>query len=206
MSDKQKSVFLTFILSAFPGVGHYYLGLMNRGLQFMLFFIGGIVIGSFLDMPELAAFLPVIWFYALFDALQMVQAINSGQKIEDKPMIPWNQKMIGQKTIGWGFIIVGFLLLAKRILPAIAPTFYYDTNVQAAFVALLLIAAGIRILKPQKHEHEIDNAGNKSSNSNNTFSDNDDYISSIPATRDSSISKTNSVNDTTTQREVGNND
>lgn len=151
MEDKQKSVVLTFLLSAFPGAGHYYLGLMNRGLQFMLLFIGGIFLGNSLDLPELAAFLPVVWFYALFDALQMAGAINSGENIADKTVIPWNHEMLGQKTIGWALIVLGILLIVRRILPSLVGMLF-NVNIQTVIVAILLIVAGFRILKPGKNK------------------------------------------------------
>jgi hypothetical protein len=150
MSSKQKSVVLTFILSMFPGVGHYYLGLMNRGLQFMLFFLGFIVAGSFLGIPELAAFIPAIWFYALFDALQMAGAINAGENVEDKPVVAWNRAAISQKMIGWGLIFIGSYSLLKILVPRFIPGAFFEGYLQTAVVAIALIVVGVRILQPKK--------------------------------------------------------
>jgi hypothetical protein len=168
VADEQKSVVLTFILSMFPGVGHYYLGLMNRGLQFMLLFIGGIVIGSSLDLPELGAIMPVVWFYALFDALQMAGAINLGENVDDKPVIPWNRVLLGQKTIGWALIIIGVLLIAKRILPSLVPEIYSNVNFRTAIISILLIVAGIRILKPSMSKPV---SSNTADDANGAFTD-----------------------------------
>ncbi|MBI4733268.1 MAG: hypothetical protein HY779_00330 [Rubrobacteridae bacterium] len=151
MENRRESVVLTFILSMVPGVGHFYLGLMNRGLQLMVTFVGSIVIGSFLDIPELAAFIPVIWFYTLFDALQMTEAINSGKTVEDKPIYPLSRKIMKERTIGWIFIGVGVLLILKKILPGLLGVLYLNPNIQTAIVAFVLIAIGIRILKPGKN-------------------------------------------------------
>ena len=42
---KQKSKFLTFLLSFVPGISHFYLGFFERGLIF-LFLFGGVSVGS----------------------------------------------------------------------------------------------------------------------------------------------------------------
>ncbi|TXK83455.1 hypothetical protein [Paenibacillus sp. N3.4] len=62
---------ITFLLSFIPGVGHLYLGLNKRGLQFL---IGGFACISLIPpFPMVFPFvLAVIWFYGLFDALQKV--------------------------------------------------------------------------------------------------------------------------------------
>lgn len=150
MESKQKSVVLTFILSMFPGVGHYYLGLMNRGLQFMLFFLGFIVAGNLLGIHELAAFIPAIWFYALFDALQMAGAINSGANVEDKPVIAWNSAAISQKMVGWALVVIGSYSLMKILVPRFIPGAFFEGYLQTVVVALVLIVVGIRILQPKK--------------------------------------------------------
>ncbi|WP_258112775.1 hypothetical protein [Alicyclobacillus sp. SP_1] len=71
-----KSKFVTFLLSVFvPGLGHLYLGLQRRGLSFMISFFACIAFSWLLTFifPFLLA---VIWFYALFDALQQATIIN----------------------------------------------------------------------------------------------------------------------------------
>jgi hypothetical protein len=81
-----KSRWIAVLLSLFPGVGHFYLGLMSRGLLFMLLFfldIAGIVyfsIGS--EGPNIllivlcGLLIPVIYFYNLFDALHATDRVN----------------------------------------------------------------------------------------------------------------------------------
>jgi len=78
----KKSKFLTFILSFIPGLGHMYLGLIQRGLVFLLsmafVIIGGIffsVLHIFYD-PIPFVLLPFIWLAALVDALILADRIN----------------------------------------------------------------------------------------------------------------------------------
>jgi hypothetical protein len=153
VENKRKSTFLTFFLSMMPGAGHFYLGLMNRGLQLMLVFMGGIVTIVILGIPELAPFLPVVWFYSLFDALQMTEAINAGKTVEDSLVLTPKHKIKTEKYTGWALIIIGSLLVFKKILPELAAYFmpgylFLNTKIQTALIAFALIIIGIRILRP----------------------------------------------------------
>lgn len=85
-----KSKFITFILSAFPGLGHLYLGLMNRGLVFMAAFLGWtalVLLGAEIirsgDFTVLLVLLPIIGLYSLFDALHLCSRMQAGETIPD---------------------------------------------------------------------------------------------------------------------------
>jgi TM2 domain-containing membrane protein YozV len=79
---KKKSKFLTFVLSCVPGLGHIYLGLMQRGMVFLLttafVIIGGMffaILHIFYD-PIPFVLLPFIWLAALVDSLILADRIN----------------------------------------------------------------------------------------------------------------------------------
>ncbi|KUO65870.1 MAG: hypothetical protein APF84_01025 [Gracilibacter sp. BRH_c7a] len=79
---KKKSKFLTFLLSFIPGLGHMYLGLMQRGLVFFLatgfVFLAGMffsMMGIFYDPIPFVA-LPFIWLAAVVDSLIFAGRIN----------------------------------------------------------------------------------------------------------------------------------
>lgn len=79
---KKKSKFLTFLLSFIPGLGHMYLGLIQRGLVFFLatgfVVLGGMffaMMGVFYDPIPFVA-LPFIWLAAVVDSLIMAGRIN----------------------------------------------------------------------------------------------------------------------------------
>jgi len=68
----------------FPGVGHMYAGAMQRGLFFSLLLIGnifGVVLVSIHGIVPLivllAVLIPVVYLYALFDALQTTDRVNA---------------------------------------------------------------------------------------------------------------------------------
>lgn len=79
---KKKSKFLTFILSFVPGLGHIYLGLLQRGIVFFLATAFVILCAFLLDMlrifyePIPLAILPFIWLAALVDSLILADRIN----------------------------------------------------------------------------------------------------------------------------------
>jgi TM2 domain-containing membrane protein YozV len=85
-----KSKFISFILSAFPGLGHFYLGQTNRGMVVMAAFFGWIglvalacVVTGSNDFLVLLILLPIIWLYSLFDALQLCGRLQAGETVPD---------------------------------------------------------------------------------------------------------------------------
>lgn len=87
---QQRSRFLTFFLSFIPGVGHLYLGLMIRGVSFLVGFFGWIVFVAFLSVASrqdgfqvLLLALPILWFYSFFDALHQRRRMAEGEHVPD---------------------------------------------------------------------------------------------------------------------------
>jgi hypothetical protein len=148
-----KSKFLTFILSIAPGVGHFYLGLMNRGAQLLLAFFGTIFISSFLRLEELAILLPVIWFYSLFDALQHHSLVNEGIK-EDVPVILWDNIKLNQRWIAYTLIGVGGYILFDNLFYNVARyfDFLYHFDIKTILVAIIFIYIGFRLLTGTKQK------------------------------------------------------
>lgn len=82
---RKKSKWLAGILAFLvPGIGHFYLGLMVKGIAIMLLValdICAIVFAathglSALVIVLLSLMMPIIYFYNLFDALQSTDAVN----------------------------------------------------------------------------------------------------------------------------------
>ena len=67
----KKSSFLVFIFAFIPGAAQMYLGYMKRGTSLMLAFALNIAIAAFFNLPFLTILLPIIWFYAFFDAFNL---------------------------------------------------------------------------------------------------------------------------------------
>lgn len=146
---KKPSKALTFFLSMCTGVGHLYLGAMTRGIQFMVVFLGSIALVDYFPMRIFPFWIPIIWFYGLFDALQLADQENR----EDKPLVEW--KFLSGKR--WGYILIGLglLLMVDVILPSIWYTFldklFMDWyNFRTLLIAVILIIVGIFLLRGKK--------------------------------------------------------
>ncbi|MFS0820640.1 hypothetical protein [Bacillus sp. 1P02SD] len=86
--------FYTIILSFIPGLGHFQLGLINRGLTFLIGFFGlgtmVVFISVFTNQGAFMVFLgvlPIIWVYNMFDAVQLVSKKQRGEELVDKTIL-----------------------------------------------------------------------------------------------------------------------
>ncbi|WP_026963020.1 hypothetical protein [Alicyclobacillus herbarius] len=166
----QKSKVLTFILSGLPGLGHLYLGLNKRGLQFMVGFFACIVLTSFIPIvfPFAAA---VLWFYALFDALQKVTLLNayaaqgkafgenapSGNESDmladlDQAVVPiealQGKGSFSPLWLGGICIVIGILVLIRQAFPEVWWVFL-QARVGTILLAAALIGFGIWLIRTQ---------------------------------------------------------
>lgn len=83
--------FFTILLSFIPGLGHFHLGLMYRGLTLMIAFFGlatMVVFVAFLaNSSGFLVFLgvwPIIWIYSFFDAIQQLNRKQRGETLNDR--------------------------------------------------------------------------------------------------------------------------
>ena len=68
---------LAIIFGLLPGAGHMYLGKMKRGLTLMILFWGIIGVSGSMGFALPLFALPIIWFYAFFDCLNL-SAMDNG--------------------------------------------------------------------------------------------------------------------------------
>jgi TM2 domain-containing membrane protein YozV len=152
MGTGKKNKVLAAILSLFPGAGHLYLGLQKRGLQLM----GGFLIAIYLmDSLRLSIFLflmPLLWFYAFFDAMQQMSRYERGE-LNDQAVVA--QLAPYQKWIGIGLLALGIYYLGDRVMGNYIsqtwPDIYAEYvklkyNLPTAVVAFLMIALGFRLV------------------------------------------------------------
>ncbi|GGI14767.1 hypothetical protein [Gottfriedia solisilvae] len=138
-----------YILSFLPGLGHFYLGLMQRGLQFMLLLFCAIFMTHMVEM--FAFFIPIIVFYSYFDALQYHSKYRENEELIDEPVFKQNLIRVNKAVIAWIFIGFGGLSLlensADYLQLSIDFNILYKIIVSAVFVII-----GIRILigKPKE--------------------------------------------------------
>lgn len=93
-NDFEYERFRTLLLSFIPGIGHFQLGLMNRGMTLLTAFLGlGVMVlfvtalthrGEFLVF---LAILPVIWVYGFFDAMQQLNRKQQGETLIDRTIL-----------------------------------------------------------------------------------------------------------------------
>lgn len=85
---KQRSKFWNFCLACMPGAGQMYLGFFKQGISLMSIFMGCCAIISLIGVDAIAFALPVIWFYAFFDALNKNSlSADEFSKLEDDWLI-----------------------------------------------------------------------------------------------------------------------
>lgn len=87
--ERSKVLMLSFV----PGVGHFWLGLMQRGLTAMISFFGIAILVFFITILThnegfivFLLVLPVLWFYTMFDALKQLDRKQAGYELVDRSM------------------------------------------------------------------------------------------------------------------------
>lgn len=112
LASGRKSRGAAMVLSIFPGAGHMYIGLQQRGLQLMGLFLISVFIMDQLRLSLFLFLLPMLWCYAFFDVLVQLRRLGEDQ-VEDEPVLmsiaPY------QRWIGAGLLIVGVYYLLDRI-------------------------------------------------------------------------------------------
>ncbi|SCG82655.1 hypothetical protein DW1_1059 [Proteiniborus sp. DW1] len=115
-APKKYSTFWSIIFSFLPGGGHMYLGLMKRGLQFMLLFFGTIALSGLIYSADfLIFFAVVVWFYSFFDCIHMRKRLEHGENVDEDLIFPIDTKNLNAKHLGMAFIILGGLVLLNEL-------------------------------------------------------------------------------------------
>ncbi len=130
----RKSKFLTVCFGACLGAGQMYLGMHKKGATIM----GGTAALGFLaaliNLPELLIFVPVIWCYAFFDALNAYPLSMEERKQKDDAFIRSVVRFFDKNelrgivekrhlVIGWGCIVIGAYILFGRLLSSVVSFF-----------------------------------------------------------------------------------
>lgn len=94
--------FYTILLSTVPGLAHFQLGLMQRGLTLLLGFFGLAAVILFVSAMASERFilflivLPIIWLYGLFDALRQLERKQLGEPLQDRSILEdWDAQRAG---------------------------------------------------------------------------------------------------------------
>ncbi|GGO04140.1 DUF6677 family protein [Saccharibacillus kuerlensis] len=154
-----KSRTLGLLLAIVPGASHMYLGLMKRGAQMMILFFGSIYILDVLGLSLFLFLVPLIWFYAFFDALQQ-NGRYGHEPLVDTPLL--QNFSTNRVWIGILLVVLGVYYVLKTIVMPLIDLhmssywswLFYETEpyVRNAIVALLLIGGGLKMLRSGKKE------------------------------------------------------
>ena len=80
--SEEKSVGLSVVLSILlPGLGHFYLGLNQKGVTFLIAYIISCIL-IFLVIGFILT--PAVWIWGLIDVIKSTEALNAGEYVEDK--------------------------------------------------------------------------------------------------------------------------
>lgn len=93
-SQDDEQNFYTILLALMPGLGHFHLGLMHRGLTLLIAFFGLgtmiVFVTLITDQSGFLAFLgvlPVIWLYSMFDVTQLIARRRKGEELVDQTIL-----------------------------------------------------------------------------------------------------------------------
>ena len=160
----RKSKLLTFFLSIIPGVGHMYLGLINKGLTIMCLIFSSLFLVILFSGESSMSWFPgffiptlsiVFVSYSIFDSLDIADKINSGRTdCYDNTLEPAiiKQKLHeNRKLIGCIFLILGAVSIcnmAFRYLEYIIKAFLgINLSLTSLLLAFVFVAFGISLIR-----------------------------------------------------------
>lgn len=167
---KKRSKFLTVVFSFLPGAGHMFMGFMKMGLSFMAAFFGVIFLSSWLDFGIMLYILPLIWFYAFFDAVnkrfssdEAFAALTDRFLLTDSGLFDKGNGFFKKKRLfgGIALMILGIYLICKnmyRLVWDILPNNIVNTlswvggYIPQIIIGLIIVAIGIRLIVGKKRE------------------------------------------------------
>lgn len=152
---RQVNGFVRFMLSLAPGIGHLYLGLFNRGMQFFVGTILGAILLGMLFPEILGLYIPAVIFFSIFDAREAHMRMAQGLEVEDKGFIETKDVRLQfqPRYVGYGLVGVGVLALYRVLVNDLFRFFFDDRYwqvreaVNGMTLGLLAIAGGLYLLK-----------------------------------------------------------
>ena len=111
------SGFVRFVLSIAPGVGHFYMGFFNRGMQFFLVTL----VGGHDPQPGVPRSAGPVHsghdLFSIFDAREIHLRLSQGLEVEDRGFFDIRAlpQQFGQRHTGIALIVLGTLALWRVI-------------------------------------------------------------------------------------------
>ena len=133
------------------------LGLQTRGLQLMAGFLISIYLLDALHLSLFLLLIPLIWFYALFDALQTISKYGR-EPLADKPLVAGLRTH--HRAVGLGLIALGIYCLFQFIgLDLIDQLFgnnrfsvWFYRYFQSTAIAVLFIVGGVWLFLGERRD------------------------------------------------------
>lgn len=180
MKPMKKNKFFTFIFSLLPGAGEMYMGFMKAGISLMLLFFAIFSLTFMLNTSVLMCFLVVIWFYGFFHTNHL-SGLNDAdfEKIEDTYLFGFDVLSQGKasvekyrKIFACILIGLGILLLWNMVMESLVSIrglndeirqliWHIESAVPQLFMGILVIVAGIKMIKGKKAMLFADESGEK---------------------------------------------
>jgi hypothetical protein len=132
-----KQPLVALILSAFPGMGHVYLGQTAKAIVFFSAMVTSIYLTAEVDGMPFAFFIPFTFFYAMIDAYRSANLINA--RAAGTPEMPEDDN---SESPVWGgvLVVIGLLLLLNNLG-------WLHLESARRFWPLLLVIAGAAFLR-----------------------------------------------------------
>ena len=171
MMKRKKGKFWTLFFSLLPGAAEMYMGFMKNGMSIMAVFFASLIVPSVLRVSDVFILLAVlVWFYGFFHARNL--AVCTEEELQEIPddFIWESFGSFGKIRISspvfrkWGamiLIIYGLSLLWRTIsqmIYYITPEYMWEymvpliDDVPQIAVALIIIAAGVKLIAGKKEE------------------------------------------------------
>lgn len=166
--ERHASGFIRLVLSLAPGVGHMYLGLMNRGLQLMVLSVIGSMLIFAVHPVLFAFFISGVVFYSVFDAREAHLRMRGGESVPDVLLVNWGIFRT-QRWVAYGLVGLGVVGIYRTLVNELLNwTRYYIPgfgNVIRAFegsvVGIVAILIGLWMLRSGLNNSGSGSGGNE---------------------------------------------
>lgn len=173
----EKNKLLVFIFAFFPGAGEMYLGMMKKGSIIMSAFLMMSAVAAFFSMTFILFGLPIIWFYAFFDTLNMqhfnymhrmdlddtfyentVKLVNGASGKDFSDVLKKRHVLIGVVCIfaGGYSILTRFVSMIWDIFEVPYWVLHFIRSIPTLIVAVIIIFFGFYLLKGEEIKKDDD--------------------------------------------------
>lgn len=148
VAGPRRSPGLALVLSFFPGLGHLYLGLYQRGVGCFLAFAASIWLAG---RAGLGILIPFVWFFAVIDAYRQAHMLNAAQEtgapVPAMEAVPAAPPRGGNLGFGVFLTALGLLLLYNQFYPI-------DFSFLIDWWPLILVGFGVYLIAKYAYDQK----------------------------------------------------